>query len=152
MEGGGREEVGLAPEGGGVSWEKADLIIFHAACSGCHVEPALEGRGWKWEDLRGDSSPVHPSEGSGGQAEHADRGAKILRCAGLGLGFPGNRPRMWLLRRRPLSSQGTGSSVSSNSGTEDSGAVALGPWTAHPCDGPGPAGNGCPTSSQPHVA
>lgn len=60
---------------------------------------------------------------------------------------------MWLLRRRPLSSQGTGSSVSSTSSTEDRGAVALGPWTAHPCDGPGPSGNRHPTSSsQTHVA
>lgn len=39
MEGGGGEGVGPAPEGGGVHWEKADLITFFEACSGCHVEP-----------------------------------------------------------------------------------------------------------------
>lgn len=115
-EGGGREGGGPDPEGGGVRWEKADLITFYEARSGCHVEP--------WRSEAGVLS-TH-QRGAVGRPS-ADRGAKVLPCAGPGLGFPGNRPRMWLLRRRPLSSPGTGSSVSGTSGTGDSEGSGPGP-------------------------
>lgn len=63
----------------------------------------LEGRLEACPPVRGGRQEAQPEE---------------LRRAGRGLGFPGNRPRMWLLGRLPSSSQGPGSGVSSTSATE----------------------------------